>query len=85
MLFRFAIWDKKETTDARSILKLKKRKLLMTTQTHSSIISDSVTTTEAKVSQQPSESTTPGSKEKKPSINEHQGFHQVFLYWDERP
>ncbi len=57
----------------------------MTTQMPSSTTSDSATTPEAKTNQQPPESTTPGSKEKKPSINEHQGFHQVFLYWDERP
>ncbi len=57
----------------------------MTTQMPSSIISDSATTPEAKTNQQPPESTTPGSKEKKPLTNEHQGFHQVFLYWDERP
>lgn len=57
----------------------------MTTQTHSSTTSDSATTPEAKTNPQPSENTTPGNKEKKHLINEHQGFHQVFLYWDERP
>ena len=57
----------------------------MTTPTHSSTTSDSATTPEAKTNPQQSESTIPGKLEKKPSINEHQGFHQVFLYWDERP
>ena len=57
----------------------------MTTPTPSSITLDSATTQEAKTNPQFSENTTPGSKEGKTLINEHQGFHQVFIYWDERP
>ena len=57
----------------------------MTTPTPSSITSDSATTPEAKTNPQPSENTTLGSKEGKTLINEHQGFHQVFIYWDGRP
>ncbi len=57
----------------------------MTTQTPSLTTSDSATTQEAKTNPQPSENTTLGSKEGKTLINEHQGFHQVFIYWDERP
>ena len=51
----------------------------MTTQTPSLIILDSATTQEAKTNPQPSENTTPGSKAEKTLINEHQGFHQIFL------
>ena len=57
----------------------------MTTPMHSLTTSDSATTPEAKTKQQQSPSTTLGNKEKKPLTNEHQGFHQVFIYWDERP
>ena len=57
----------------------------MTTQMPSSTTSDSATTPEAKTKQQQSENTTPGKQERKTLTNEHQGFHQVFLYWDERP
>lgn len=57
----------------------------MTTPTHSSTTSDSATIQEAKTKQQQSENTTLGKQERKTLTNEHQGFHQVFLYWDERP
>ena len=57
----------------------------MTTQTPSLTTLDSATTQEAKTNPQPCGNTTLGSKEGKTLINEHQGFHQVFIYWDERP
>lgn len=57
----------------------------MTTQTPSLTTSDSATTQEAKTKQKPCVNTTLGSKERKTLTNEHQGFHQVFLYWDEHP
>lgn len=57
----------------------------MTTPMHSSTTSDSLTTQEAKTKQKPYASTTRGRTEPNTSLNEHQGFHQVFIYWDERP
>ena len=57
----------------------------MTIPTPSLTTSDSATTQEAKTNPQLCGNTTPGSKAEKTLINEHQGFHQIFLYWDERP
>ena len=57
----------------------------MTIPTPSLTTLDSATTQEAKTNPRPCGNTTPGSKEGKTLINEHQGFHQVFIYWDERP
>ena len=57
----------------------------MTIPTPSLTTLDSATTQEAKTNPQPCGNTTPGSREGKTLINEHQGFHQVFIYWDERP
>lgn len=57
----------------------------MTTPTPSLITSDSATTQEARTKQKPCVNTTRGKTELNTSLNEHQGFHQVFIYWDERP